>query len=68
MKEITMSARRTNDHIIPGKASEPLVQLAKSEDKQELVLKGGHISLVAGPNAVRRLWPKLDHWLAERSV
>ncbi len=57
-----------HDHIIPRKASEPLIQLASSEDKEELLLKGGHISLVAGPNAVRRLWPKLDEWLSERSV
>ncbi|MEL6212358.1 MAG: alpha/beta fold hydrolase [Pseudomonadota bacterium] len=57
-----------HDHIIPRKASEPLVKLARSQDKEELVLKGGHISLVAGPNAVTRLWPKLDDWLSERSV
>ncbi len=57
-----------HDHIIPRKASAPLIRLAGSEEKQELVLKGGHISLVAGPNAVRRLWPKLDEWLSERSV
>ncbi|MDE2977533.1 MAG: poly-beta-hydroxybutyrate polymerase, partial [Acidobacteriota bacterium] len=37
-------------------------------DRQELVLKGGHVSLVAGGNAVRRLWPRLEGWLAERSV
>ncbi len=57
-----------HDHIIQRAASQPLVELAGSEDKEELVLKGGHISLVAGPNAVRRLWPKLDEWLSERSV
>jgi polyhydroxyalkanoate synthase len=57
-----------HDHIIPRGASEPLVRLAGSTDKTELVLKGGHISLVAGPNAVRRLWPQLDAWLSERSV
>lgn len=57
-----------HDHIIPRAASEPLVELAGSEDKQQLVLKGGHISLVAGPNAVRRLWPQIDTWLSERSV
>ena len=27
------------------------------------MLKGGHVSLVAGANAVKRLWPKLDSWL-----
>lgn len=57
-----------HDHIIPRGASEPLIRLAGSKDKTELVLKGGHISLVAGANAVRRLWPKLDEWLSERSV
>jgi len=39
-----------------------------SADKQEVILKGGHVSLVAGPNAVKRLWPKLDSWLSERST
>lgn len=57
-----------HDHIVPRKASEPLVRLAGSEDKTELVLKGGHISLLAGPNAVRRMWPQLDQWLSERSI
>ena len=68
IKAPLLHAVAEHDHIIPRKASDPLVQLASSEDKEELVLKGGHISLVAGPNAVRRLWPKLDQWLSERSV
>lgn len=57
-----------HDHIVPYEASKHLVALAGSEDKTEIVLKGGHISLIAGPNAARRLWPTLDEWLAERSV
>lgn len=57
-----------HDHIVPRAASEPLIRLAGSADKTELVLKGGHISLVAGANAIKRLWPQLDVWLAERSV
>ncbi|MEM7740637.1 MAG: alpha/beta fold hydrolase [Pseudomonadota bacterium] len=57
-----------HDHIIPSGASAALVELVGSSDKEELVMKGGHISLVAGPNAVRRLWPKLDDWLSVRSV
>ena len=28
----------------------------------------GHVSLVAGANAVKRLWPKLDSWLGKRST
>lgn len=57
-----------HDHIVPPEASGPLIGMMGSTDKREIVLKGGHVSLVAGPNAVRRLWPQLDEWLQERSV
>jgi polyhydroxyalkanoate synthase len=57
-----------HDHIVPQAASAPLAGLIGSEDKREVVLKGGHVSLVAGGNAVYRLWPQVDSWLAERSV
>ena len=57
-----------HDHIVPEAASKDLVGAIGSEDKQEIVLKGGHVSLVAGGNAVYRLWPKLERWMAERSL
>ena len=57
-----------HDHIVPYDASKPLVQMIGSTDKQEVVLKGGHVSLIAGGNAVKRLWPQLDLWLQERSL
>jgi polyhydroxyalkanoate synthase subunit PhaC len=57
-----------HDHIVPKAASAPLIEMVGSADKEEVVLKGGHVSLVAGGNAVRRLWPKLDNWLQERSI
>jgi polyhydroxyalkanoate synthase len=57
-----------HDHIVPYESARDLVQMVGSEDKREIVMKGGHVSLVAGGNAVYRLWPKLDSWLAERSV
>lgn len=57
-----------HDHIVPRAASAPLIEKVGSTDKEEVVLKGGHVSLVAGGNAVRRLWPKLDQWLQERSL
>ncbi len=68
IKAPLLHAVAQHDHIIPRGASAPLIELAGSEDKEELVLKGGHISLVAGANAVRRLWPSLDEWLSERSL
>ncbi len=57
-----------HDHIVPAGASKPLIESIGSTDKTDIVLKGGHISVAAGPNASRRLWPKLDPWLAERSI
>ncbi len=57
-----------HDHIVPYEAAKPLIETVASEDKQEVMLKGGHVSLVAGANAVKRLWPKLDSWLSERSI
>ena len=57
-----------HDHIVPYGAAKPLIQKVGSADKEEVMLKGGHVSLVAGANAIRRLWPKLDSWLCERSI
>ena len=57
-----------HDHIVPRASAADLVGMVGSADKKELLLKGGHVSLVAGANARGRLWPQLDAWLAERSV
>ena len=56
-----------HDHIVPYDAAKPLVAMVGSTDKEEVVLKGGHVSVAAGGNAVRRLWPKLDA-LAGRAI
>ncbi|RLA51671.1 MAG: poly-beta-hydroxybutyrate polymerase [Gammaproteobacteria bacterium] len=57
-----------HDHIVPTAASKELVEMVGSEDKSEISLKGGHVSLIAGGNAVFRLWPQVAEWLAERSL
>ena len=57
-----------HDHIVPPECARPLVAKIASNDKEQLMLKGGHVSLVAGPNASRRMWPALDAWLAQRSA
>ena len=57
-----------HDHIVPTAASAPLIGMVGSVDKEEVVLKGGHVSLIAGGNAVKRLWPKLVDWLGTRST
>jgi poly[(R)-3-hydroxyalkanoate] polymerase subunit PhaC len=57
-----------HDHIVPYDAAKHLIAKFSSTDKEEVMLKGGHVSLVAGPNAIRRLWPKLDSLLGRRSI
>ena len=57
-----------HDHIVPYDAAKHLIVKVGSTDKEEVMLKGGHVSLVAGANAVKRLWPKLDSWLGGRSI
>jgi polyhydroxyalkanoate synthase len=57
-----------HDHIVPFEAARGLVDDVGSPDRQAIVLKGGHVSLIAGPNAVRRMWPALDAWLSVRST
>ncbi|MFT3811808.1 MAG: alpha/beta fold hydrolase [Acidovorax sp.] len=56
------------DHIVPPPASFPLVAKAGSTDKTEIILPGGHVSLAAGPNAIKRMWPALNSWLEGRSL
>jgi polyhydroxyalkanoate synthase len=57
-----------HDHLAPRDATKPLLDLVSSTDKEEILLKGGHVSLIAGPNAIRRMWPRLERWLAVRST
>ena len=61
-------AMAEHDHIVPYEAAKPLIENIGSTDKEQVVLKGGHVSVVAGGNAVKRLWPKLDAWLGKRST
>jgi polyhydroxyalkanoate synthase len=56
------------DHIAPLASTKPLTSLTSSSEKEDVVLRGGHVSLVSGANAILRLWPKTNEWLAPRSV
>lgn len=57
-----------HDHIVSRDAAQPLMTMTGSADREEIFTKGGHVSLVAGPSALRRLWPLVDAWLGKRSV
>lgn len=57
-----------HDHIVPYAATRALIENVGSRDKEEVVLKGGHASIVAGAGAIKRAWPKLTQWLGVRST
>ncbi len=63
-----MHVMARHDHIVPYAAASPALHQVSSEATEEVVLRGGHASLVAGGNAMYRLWPKLDQWLSHRSI
>ncbi len=63
-----LSVVAEHDHLAPRDSTKPLLDLVGSTDKQEILLKGGHVSLIAGPNAIGRMWPRLERWLAVRST
>jgi polyhydroxyalkanoate synthase len=57
-----------HDHVVPLPAAHPIMELVSSEERKEVVVKGGHVSVVAGPAAVTRIWPSIDLWLGKRCV
>jgi polyhydroxyalkanoate synthase subunit PhaC len=57
----------THDDIVPPSASMVLMDLVGSDDKEELVVKGGHHGLSIGPSALQIVWPKSAQWLKNRS-
>lgn len=57
-----------HDHIVSREAAQPLITRTSSTDSEEIVAKGGHVSLVAGTQALHRLWPRVDQWLSVRSI
>lgn len=57
-----------HDHVVAQAAAAPLLSAVSSEVREEIVSKGGHVSVVAGPQALKRLWPSIDSWLGKRSI
>lgn len=71
LKQITvpiLNIVANHDHVVLREAALPLLTHTGSADAEEIIAKGGHVSLVAGPGALRRLWPLIDAWLGKRSV
>ncbi len=55
------------DHIAPRAGTMPIFDLISSEDVTHFDRPGGHIGLIAGSAAKKKIWPDLAAWLAKRS-
>ncbi len=64
----TLSIAASEDHIVPcASAVQPAKRFASAMNRQ-VVLDGGHIGVVVGSLARRKLWPLLLEWLAEQEA
>ena len=70
LKNITCSVLNIvgkRDHICTLPQSEALMSLIGSQDKEFFVLDAGHVGLITGSDAKKKLWPKIKGWLEIRS-
>jgi polyhydroxyalkanoate synthase len=57
-----------NDHLVPPASTEAIRARVASTDVRSMVMDGGHVGLVVGRTAQKRVWPEATQWLAERST
>lgn len=68
LEEITvpmLTIAASEDHIVPVSSATAGLERVKSTKKRTEVLPGGHIGVVVGGLARRRLWPLLLEWMDE---
>lgn len=53
------------DTIAPRSTTAAILDAVSSEDKDELLLSGGHVGIVVGRTAKGNLWPHVAEWLAQ---
>jgi polyhydroxyalkanoate synthase subunit PhaC len=57
-----------NDHLVAPSSTEGIRAHVGSQDVESVVIDAGHVGLVVGGKAQRRLWPDATSWLATRST
>ena len=62
----TLAVTFKDDHIVPFKSAQVLLERIRSRDKKHLDLRGGHVGAVVSRKAAGSLWPELSNWWAER--
>lgn len=54
------------DDIVNPRSSEPLPELVSSADKRNLHYPTGHMGAAVSSDSLKKLWPQISKWLAER--
>jgi polyhydroxyalkanoate synthase subunit PhaC len=52
------------DTIAPRSTTDVILDLVSSEDREEILLPGGHVGIVVGRSAKGNLWPRVSDWLS----
>jgi len=58
----------SKDHMVPPASSEGILPHIGSRDVQSMQAPAGHVGLVVGGRAHKKLWPQVTSWLTERST
>jgi polyhydroxyalkanoate synthase subunit PhaC len=56
------------DDIVNPRSSAPLVNLVGSADKADLHFPTGHMGAAISSDSLKRLWPQIANWLANRDM
>jgi polyhydroxyalkanoate synthase len=63
---LLLTARK--DHLVAPSSTEAIRQHVTSQDIRSMSIEAGHVGLVVGGQAHRKVWPEATQWLAERST
>jgi polyhydroxyalkanoate synthase len=58
----------TKDHLVAPSSTEAIRPYVASQDVRSMSIEAGHVGLVVGGQAHRKVWPESTRWLAERST
>lgn len=62
-----LNVMAAHDNIVPAAATLPLTALVGSDDAEDLVLKAGHVGLVASRTAAKVTLPRIAEWVMHHS-
>jgi polyhydroxyalkanoate synthase len=63
-----LAVAASEDHIVPSSSAVDPAKRFGSVVNRQVVMEGGHIGVVVGSLARRKLWPLLLEWLAEQEA